>query len=73
MIGVPASIAAAVAVVGALWILGSGLKTAEANAFKPAFVVKDSHTGCEYVHLAGGGGLTPRIDRDGKTHRGCGV
>lgn len=35
-------------------------------------VVKDTFTGCEYVKH-GSGGLTPRIDRDGKTHRGCGA
>lgn len=35
-------------------------------------VVKDAWTGCEYVKH-GDGGLTPRIDRDGKTHRGCGL
>ena len=33
--------------------------------------VVDSLTGCQYL-LAGKGGVTPRIDTDGKTQLGCG-
>ncbi len=61
----------AAAILLALLCAGCSPKTADDNKPFDPTVYADRATGCEYLSTRSIYALTPRIDQDGLTHRGC--
>lgn len=53
----------------ALALAGCFSKASAGRVFSEPTVLKDWETGCEY--LSWSSSITPRIDSDGLSHRGC--
>ena len=67
-------LAAMIGVTLLLWIVSSSrpYDDTDADGTRSGLgLYTDARTGCQYLS-AGGSGIVPRVDTDGKTHMGCG-